>query len=310
MIKRNGRYDELTREDLCELKTYDDYRKIMPDLRNRVVTVICDGKTDEGLEELFYDDCEAGVKGLLHQIVDDLNIKYSYEDSYLNSAIPDGIIDDILTEMHNEKKITNNYLFLELWCIAIASKNSELYHKSSNSGQFCMTNIMIAVNSTENKNPSKVSEYKDLMSDLREYYVNSEVKGLAKNPDKYQVDMLFTELNDIADSNKELTADTTAEIVTGMEATGGLSTKFVHTRCPNADIIVEGKGLFTSGEYVVICRATDKEVARNVATEICLSNYGASFGAACNLNMDGGMRIDATKAGWKDCKYSSKIYGW
>lgn len=87
----------------------------------------------------------------------------------------------------------------------------------------------------------------------------------------------------------------------------------VTRRCPNADICVEGKSLFKSGNFVVRCRANNGQaIAGNVAYDMCLSHGGASFGAACNLcrGSYGNERIDETKAGWTRCRYSKRTYGW
>jgi hypothetical protein len=86
----------------------------------------------------------------------------------------------------------------------------------------------------------------------------------------------------------------------------------VPKRCPNADIRVEGAGLLKSGKYVVTCRASNQNIANNVAYDMCLSRGGGDFGGACNLckGGNGGGLIDDSKAGWKKCRYASKVYGW
>jgi hypothetical protein len=86
----------------------------------------------------------------------------------------------------------------------------------------------------------------------------------------------------------------------------------VPRRCPNADIKIEGAGFLKSGNYVVACRASMQNIASNVAYDVCLSRTGGGFGSACNLCKagNGGGLIDESKAGWKKCRYASRVYGW
>lgn len=77
--------------------------------------------------------------------------------------------------------------------------------------------------------------------------------------------------------------------------------------CPNLDVAVEGKGLFSSGRYIARCRAQGgREMAPDQVVRLCVDNAGLDFAQCCNQRNS--MRYDNKTPSYKNCNYCKRMY--
>lgn len=77
--------------------------------------------------------------------------------------------------------------------------------------------------------------------------------------------------------------------------------------CPNLDVTVEGKGLFSSGRLVCKCRAQGNAVVNpNVVKTLCVDNPGLDYVQCCHLAHT--TRHSIKPASYESCRCNKGIY--